>query len=166
MILMRGILVITFVLGFLTSAAAQGTQVPFGGFEHDSTLPVEVIADALEVDQETGNATFVGNVVIGQGDMRLTAGKVVVIYNTATEDTGGKISRMIASAGVVLVNGPEAAEANEAVYTIDDAEIIMTGNVILTQGNNALAAGKMVVDLNTGRAQMTGRVKTILQSSN
>lgn len=163
---MRVFLAILLLFGVVTSAAAQGTQIPFGGMEHDSDLPVEVIADALEVDQETGNATFIGNVVIGQGDMRLTAGKVVVVYRTASEGTGGKISRMVASAGVVLVNGPEAAEANEAVYTIDDAEIVMTGNVLLTQGDNALAAGKMVVDLNTGRAQMTGRVKTILQSSN
>lgn len=163
---MRAFLAILLIFGFMTSAAAQGTQIPFGGLEHDSTQPVEVISDALEVDQESGNATFVGNVVIGQGDMRLTAGKVVVIYKTATEGTSGKISKMVASNGVVLVNGPEAAEANEAVYTIDDAEIVMTGSVLLTQGNNALSASKMVVDLNTGRAQMTGRVKTILQSSN
>lgn len=166
MVLMRAFLAILLMLGLMTSASAQGTQIPFGGLEHDSTQPVEVISDALEVDQESGNATFVGNVVIGQGDMRLTAGKVVVIYKTATEGSGGKISKMVASNGVVLVNGPEAAEANEAIYTIDDAEIVMSGDVLLTQGNNALSAAKMVVDLNTGRAQMTGRVKTILQSSN
>lgn len=163
---MRTILAVFIVFGFVSIATAQDTQIPFGGFEHDASLPVEVIADALEVDQKTGNATFVGNVVIGQGDMRLTAGKVVIVYKTGTESTGGKISQMVASQGVVLVNGPEAAEANEAIYTIDDAQIVMTGDVVLTQGNNALAAGKMVVDLNTGKAQMTGRVKTILQSSN
>lgn len=163
---MRFILAAFILLGFASSTIAQGTQVPFGGYEHNASLPVEVISDALEVDQETGNATFVGNVVIGQGEMRLNASKVVVEYKTGADQSGGKISRMIASGGVVLVNGPEAAEANEAVYTIDSAEIVMRGDVILTQGNNALSAAQMVVDLNTGRAQMSGRVKTILQPEN
>jgi lipopolysaccharide export system protein LptA len=165
-ILMRAIIAVLLVCGFANTATAQGTQVPFGGMQHDAALPVEVIADSLEVDQQTGNATFVGNVVIGQGDMRLSAGKVVIEYKNADGQTGGKINRMHASGGVVLVNGPEAAEASEAVYTIDSAQIVMSGNVVLTQGNNAVSAGKMVVDLNTGRAQMSGRVKTLLQSSN
>ncbi|MEH6836868.1 MULTISPECIES: LptA/OstA family protein [Falsihalocynthiibacter] len=163
---MRAILAIFLLIGFAGSTFAQGTQIPFGGYEHNASLPVEVISDALEVDQETGNATFVGNVVIGQGEMRLNASKVVVEYKTGADQTGGKISRMVASGGVVLVNGPEAAEADEAVYSIDNAEITMSGNVILTQGNNALSSTQMVVDLNTGRAQMTGRVKTILQPEN
>lgn len=163
---MRIFLTAFLLIGIATSTLAQGTQVPFGGYEHDASLPVEVISDALEIDQETGNATFVGNVVIGQGEMRLNASKVVVEYNTSGDQSGGKISRMVASGGVVLVNGPEAAEAKEAVYSIDSAEIVMTGDVILTQGNNALSAAQMVVDLNTGRAQMSGRVKTILQPEN
>lgn len=163
---MRAFLAILLVLGFANTASAQGTQIPFGGYEHNASLPVEVISDALEVDQESGNATFIGNVVIGQGDMRLKAAKVVVVYKAGEDQSGGKIARMVASGGVTLVNGPEAAEAEEAVYTIDAASIVMSGNVILTQGQNALSASEMVVDLNTGRAQMTGRVKTILQSGN
>lgn len=163
---MRAILATILLIGWAGTPFAQGTQIPFGGFEHNASLPVEVISDALEIDQETGNATFVGNVVVGQGEMRLNASKVVVEYKTGAEQTGGKISRMIASGSVVLVNGPEAAEADEAVYSIDSAEIVMSGNVILTQGNNALSAAQMVVDLNTGRAQMSGRVKTILQPEN
>ncbi|WP_380056104.1 lipopolysaccharide transport periplasmic protein LptA [Falsihalocynthiibacter sp. SS001] len=167
---MRYFLAIFLIFGFAHLASAQSTQIPFGGLEHDATLPVEVVADTLQVDQSTGNATFIGNVVIGQGEMRLTADTVIVEYKTNQgEESGGKISRLRASGNVVLVNGPEAAEAAEAaeaVYTIDSAEVVMTGDVVLTQGSNALSANQMTVDLNTGRAQMSGRVKTILQSSN
>ena len=38
------------------------------------------------------------------------------------------------------------------------------GGVILTQGQNALSAERMIVDLNTGKATLEGRVKTILQT--
>jgi len=58
---------------------AQGTSVAFGGLKHDSKLPVEITADQLSVDQSTGKAVFVGNVLIGQGSMGLSPGKVDVI---------------------------------------------------------------------------------------
>ncbi len=142
--------------------AAQGTQVAFGGLKHDSTQPVEVSSDTLQINQEDGSAVFSGNVVVGQGTMRLSADRVVVVYSTG--DGPRKISKMHATGNVVLVNGAEAAEAADAVYSIDSGNIVMTGNVILTQGQSALSSNKMVVDLNTGQATLEGRVKSILQT--
>jgi lipopolysaccharide export system protein LptA len=39
----------------------------------------------------------------------------------------------------------------------------LTGNVLLTQGASALSAESMVIDLKSGNAQLTGRVRTVLQ---
>lgn len=142
------------------SATAQGTNISFGSFKSDPTLPVEVTADTLDVDQSSGAATFVGNVLIGQGEMRLAAAKVLVVYN---QDSSG-IDRLEATGGVTLVSGPDAAEAERADYTIDDGLIVMNGNVLLTQGPSTLSADSMTVNLITGTAQMVGRVKTILNT--
>jgi lipopolysaccharide export system protein LptA len=142
------------------SAFAQGTNVAFGTFKADPTLPVEVTADTLDVNQADGTAQFIGNVLVGQGEMRLSAAKVLVIYN---QEAGG-IQRLVATGDVVLVNGPDAAEADRAEYTIDSGVIVMTGNVLLTQGKNALTSERMTVNLTTGTANMAGRVKTILQA--
>ncbi|MDE9450210.1 LptA/OstA family protein [Aliiroseovarius sp. Z3] len=147
----------------LPIAAHAQAQVAFGGLKHDSTLPVEISADQLQVDQSDGSATFSGNVQIGQGEMRLSAGKVRVEYVTGT-DTTGEISRLLASDGVTLVNGAEAAEAREAVYTISSGVIVMTGDVILTQGQNALSSEKLTVNLQAGTGTMDGRVKSIIQT--
>ena len=76
-----------------TVAFAQGTNVAFGAIKQDTDAPVEVTADELAVDQATGQATFTGNVVIGQGEMRLSAPRVLVVY---TEGQTG-IERMEAS---------------------------------------------------------------------
>jgi len=141
---------------------AQGTQVAFGGLKHDSTQPVEVSSDALQINQEDGSAVFTGNVEVGQGTMRLSADRVLVEYSTG--DGPRKISKMHATGNVVLINGAEAAEAAEAVYSIDTGNIVMTGNVILTQGQTALSSNRMVVNMNTGQATLEGRVKTILQT--
>ena len=149
---------------FLATAAApvfaQGTNVAFGAFKQDTNLPVEVTADNLSVDQETGIAIFTGNVLIGQGEMRLSAPRVLVVYR---EQQKG-IERMEATGGVTLVSGPDAAESDRADYSITDGVIVMTGNVLLDQGPNALSADRMTVQLSDGTAQMSGRVRTIIQT--
>ena len=145
-----------------TPLLAQSTNLTFGTITQDTTAPVEVTSDELSVDQGTGRVIFVGNVIVGQGELRLAAQKVTVIYR---EESAG-IERMIATGDVTLVSNLDAAEAERADYMIDSGEIIMTGNVLLTQGLSAIASDKMVIYLKNGTANMTGRVKTILQTGN
>lgn len=151
------------VLAFLALspvvAHAQGASVAFGGLKQDTSLPVEVSADQLAVNQADGTAVFTGNVLVGQGEMRLSAGRVKVEY---TADGTG-ISKLFASEGVTLINATDAAEGREAVYTIDSGNVVMTGDVLLTQGGNALSGQKLVIDLKAGTGVMEGRVQTVFQ---
>ena len=140
------------------SALAQGTLMSFGQSQPDRDAPVQVNADSLSVDQETGQAIFEGNVVVAQGDIRLSAAKVFVVYK---EETDG-IERLEAEGDVVLVNGADAAEAQRAVYDIDSGNIDMTGDVLLTRGQSVVRAERMVVNLESGSANLTGRVSTVL----
>ena len=80
------------------------------------------------------------------------------------DDSGAKagIERLEATGNVVLVSGPDAAEAQRAEYTIDKGTIVMTGNVLLNQEGGTLASNRLEVNLTSGTAQMAGRVKTIL----
>ncbi len=142
------------------SALGQGAPVTFGGIRADTSLPVEVTADQLTVSQTDGTAIFVGNVLIGQGAMRLSAAEVLVEYGNEDRTS---IKRLHARGGVTLANGAEAAEAAEAVYSVATGEVVMTGSVLLTQGGNTLAGERLVVDLDTGTGLMEGRVKTVLQ---
>ncbi len=148
------------LLAMTSSLSAQGAQVAFGAIQQDTSLPVEVTSEELAVNQADGTAIFTGNVVVGQGEMRLTAPRVLVVYR---EDTRG-IDRMEATGGVTLVSGPDAAEADRADYSIDQGTIVMTGNVLLTQLGSALSSDKMTVQLDLGTAQMSGRVRTVLQT--
>ena len=146
-------------------ALAQGAEIAFSGLTQDTSLPVEVAADRLQIDQADGAATFSGNVKISQGEMTLTAGEARVIY-AKDGAASGEIQELRATKGVTLVNGAEAAEAQEAVYSIDDGTVVMTGDVILTQGQNALSSNRLVIDLKTGTGTLDGRVRTIFQPGN
>lgn len=146
---------------FSTGLSAQSASIAFGAVKADPSQPVEVTAETLDVNQSDGSARFIGDVVIIQGVMRLSANDVLVIYK---QDETGKtgVERLEASGNVILVNGPDAAEADKAEYTIDSGTVVMTGNVLLSQSTGTLTSNRLVVDLTTGTASLSGRVKTIL----
>ena len=141
------------------AAYGQGATVAFGGIRSDTSQPVEVTADQLAVNQTDGTATFTGNVVVIQGDLRLGATTVRVEYAT---DDRTRVERIVASGGVTLVSAAEAAEAKDAVYTVANGQVVMTGDVLLTQNGGTIAGQKLSVDLKTGTGQMDGRVRTII----
>lgn len=146
-----------FAVALSGAASAQQADIRFEGLRSDPTLPVEVTSDNLSVDQASGAALFTGNVVAKQGEMRLTAGTVRVEYT----DGGDGIERLIASEGVTLVGPNDAAEGDDAVYTIATGRVVMTGNVLLTQGTATISGQTLNVNLTDGTGTMTGRVTTI-----
>jgi lipopolysaccharide export system protein LptA len=148
---------VLFVLMLLvTPVTAQQASIAFGGLRQDTSLPVEITADNLAVNNADGSAEFTGNVLVGQGDMRLSAASIRVEYDA----DGRSIRRLLASGGVTLTTGAEAAEARQAEYTISSGQVVMTGDVLLTQGASALAGQALTIDLKAGTGQMSGRVQT------
>ncbi len=154
--LLRGVGILV-LLALPLAAAAQGAKVAFGGLKQDTSQPVEITADSLEVNQTDGQATFTGNVLVGQGALRLSAARIEVEY--AADGQG--IQTLHATGGVTIVNASDAAEAQEAVYTIASGNVVMTGNVLLTQGPNAISGERLVLNLTDGTGVMEGRVKTV-----
>jgi lipopolysaccharide export system protein LptA len=150
-----------FALLIAAPLAAQ-TNIDLGGITTNPNAPVEVAADSLSVDQDTGTAIFEGNVVIGQGDLRIGASRAQVVYDGAN----GNIASFAASGGVTFATATEAAEAQNANYDLINGKLILTGEVILTQGPSALSADRMTIDVKTGNAQMEGRVRTVFQQDN
>lgn len=144
-----------------TPLVAQ-TNINLGGITTDPSAPVEVAADSLSVDQDTGTAIFEGNVVIGQGELRISAGRAQVVYDSAS----GDIASFEASGGVTFATSTEAAEAQSASYDLVNGQLVMTGEVLLTQGASALSADRMIIDVESGNAQMEGRVRTVFQQGN
>lgn len=148
------------VLALLGTAAPALSQAVGFGAASDTDAPVEVAADSLQVNQSSGQATFTGNVVISQDEMRLSADEVTVDYAETGEN---RIRSLHATGTVTLVSGPDAAEAQDAVYDVESGTVALSGDVILTQGQNVLSGERANIDLNTGQANMSGRVRSVLQ---
>ena len=142
---------------FWTNPTFAQTNINLGVINADPNASVEITADNLSVNQAMGTAVFQGNVVVGQGDLRMSAGRIEVVYGDST----GDISSLMASGGVTFVTATAAAEAASADYDLTAGTLTMRGDVLLTQGASAISADTMRVNLSTGAAQMDGRVRTI-----
>lgn len=157
---MLRVLILAGLLALGGAAPGLAQTVTFGGMRADTAAPVEVTADFLRVDQATGQAVFTGNVLIGQGEMRLSAATVTVVY---AEGGQQRIKALDASGGVTLVSGEDAAEAAQAVYDVDSGQVVLTGDAIVTRGESVLAGDRIEVNLKDGSATVSGRVRSVLQ---
>jgi lipopolysaccharide export system protein LptA len=137
-------------------AVAQQASIAFGDLEQDTSLPVEVQADQLSVNNADGSAVFSGNVLVTQGEMTLAAAEVLVKYGADKNS----IDQLLASGGVKITNLADLAEADEAVYTIASGVIVLTGNVRLAQGGSTMGGQKLTINLKDGSGVMEGRVTT------
>jgi lipopolysaccharide export system protein LptA len=150
------------LLGLPGPALAQdGAQVGFGSGAFDRSAPVDVAADKLEIDQEAGRAVLTDNVIIVQGDMRLSADLVIIDY--AEVDGAQQIEQIDARGDVLLIAGEDAAEGETALYVLGTSDVRMTGDVVVTQAGNTVSGDEMTLNLATGAGVVTGRVRTTLQ---
>ena len=148
----------------LAGAAFAQSGGPFGGFRHDREAPIEITADALEVSEAAGRATFTGGVVAGQGALRLAADRLLVWYGGEAGEDGaaGDIDRLRAEGDVFLSSGEEAAEGQWAEYDVAAGTMTMGGGVTLTQAGNAIQGERLTIDLNAGTGRMEGgRVRSV-----
>ena len=147
-------------------AFAQSSTVP-GGFKVDTSQPIEINADSLEVRQKEQVAIFAGKVDVLQGNVRMRTERLVVGYSggSANGAEGGDIRNLTASGGVFIDTGTESAKGDSAVYDVAGKSIEMTGNVMLSQGENVIKGDSLSIDLASGRSKIiggaSGRVKSI-----
>lgn len=142
---------------------ARPALAQLGGGNHDSSQPIEVISDELEVQQANNLAIFSGNVDAIQGEMRLRADKLTVHYRNSDQaeaqaeaagaEAGGAITKIVAEGQVFVSSPKETGQGDVGVYDVEGQTIVLEGKeVVLTQGDNVIRGARAVMDLETGRS--------------
>jgi lipopolysaccharide export system protein LptA len=146
---------------FFALVGGASAQQPALGSSHDTSQPIEITADTLEVRQTENIAIFRGEVDAIQGDMLLRADMLVVYYRETEEnkdDLG--ISRIDAEGNVFISSPEETAQGKRGVYDVDNGRIDLAGDVVLTQGENIIQGDTLQMDLNTGKSRVISEGET------
>ena len=145
----------------LAMALAGAAGAGHAAVKHNTNLPVQIDADALEIQQEKKVAVFTGNVAARQGDLVLRSDSLAVDYGSTKgaakkKDATPEISRLRAKGKVHLVSPNESARGDWAVYDVPGRVITMGGDVVLTRGENVLQGRHLIFNLVTGKSRIDG----------
>jgi lipopolysaccharide export system protein LptA len=182
-----GALAVIFVLATLSAHAAvnkptQSSPLLPGG---NSKEPISIEADKLVYFDKEQKAIYSGNVVVIQGDTRLTC-SIMTVHLAKTAAAGapaaGAPAVKVADAGpasaaesssvshldcagpVTVLSKTQTATGDSAAYDKPQNKIWIIGHVTLSDRGNITKGDKLTYDLNSGQATVdtggtSGRVK-------
>lgn len=123
--------------------------------------PVQYGADSGEYTSD--GFALRGRAEVTQGTNRLRADAI------RGYTTNGQLTRVEATGNVYFVTPDQSMRGNNAVYTLNDGQVLVTGDVILTQGQNVLTGGRLVYNVRTETARIESagnRVRGVFYPSN
>lgn len=150
-------------LAVAVPAAAQSSASDiFSGFQAQSTDPVEVSAETLEVYEEGKEriTVFSGGVTVTRGRTVLKAA-TIKLYSSLESTAVDAFTRIEADGKIWVNSGDQTVTGANAVVDMGSRTITVAGGVVLTQGNNVLTGTRLVVNLATGRARVEGATRGV-----
>jgi lipopolysaccharide export system protein LptA len=156
------------------ATAAQGPTLLPGSSSHE---PINIAADKLDYFDKQQKAVYTGNVVAIQGETRLNATELTILFDKKSGDPkpeakpaagpGGANSsmrRMEGKGPIAITNKDQVGTGDSLVFDKPENKFYLIGNVALSQGENVTRGDKLVYDLNTGQAVVSskGRVHSLI----
>lgn len=137
----------------------------------NSSLPLDIEADQVDVYDAERRILWRGRVNAAQGTSSIRADQVEVFYSGAGTGDGaggwGDIDRIVATDNVFYVTPTQRARGDRGVYVLAEETITLTGDVVITQGENVITTNRFVTDLTTGNSSFSSagdgaRVRAVL----
>ncbi|HEX7026565.1 MAG TPA: lipopolysaccharide transport periplasmic protein LptA [Gammaproteobacteria bacterium] len=120
--------------------------------QSDANQPIEIEADLMTLDEQSGLSVYRGNVRLAQGSLRITAEELTLRMENGRlqrmeilgTETSPALFRQLTEAG-------EEAQgtARRIEYTALDSRMVLLGQAELLQGNNHIRSDR--IDYNTER---------------
>lgn len=157
------------------------TDGPKDPQKFDTSLPVEITSDTLEVLQHENKAIFKGNVVAVQGQVRLKADQMVVHYKQKSQQEQdapktpkpavapgdeqgamGAITLIEVMGNVQMATPQESASGDKGDYDVPTRMLHLFGNnVVLTRDKNIMRGKALEYNMATGRSILTNGNRVI-----
>jgi len=127
---LRGMLTLILTLLLVESTFAQPND------------PINIEADKATLNEKEGKSVYTGNVVLTQGDIRVSA-EVITVLSQA-----GKLSRITATGNPVIyrqdsLKNDITAEARHLNYFANESRIVLQENAKLSQGRNSFSGNQI-----------------------
>jgi lipopolysaccharide transport protein LptA len=140
-------------------------------FKTNPNAPIELNADALDVDDQNKRAVFRGDVDATQDGFKIRCAELTAHYkgeaglvDAASLDTepadgkkkpGSELVRLEARKEVrVTSKDGQAATGDWADFDAKSNKVTMGGNVVLSRGKNMVRGTRLLIDMTTGESKI------------
>ncbi len=165
------LVVLAAAAGPAQAQSMSGLPNALQGFSINREKPVQITSTTLEVRDKEKRATFIGNVLVAQGDTTMKSKTLDVYYEQqeagsadgkpGQPGSGGsqQIRRLEAKGGVVVSQKEQTATGDTGVFDMKSNTVMLLGSVVITQGPQVIRGERLTVDLTTGVSHVEGGVQ-------
>jgi lipopolysaccharide export system protein LptA len=138
-----------------------------------SKEPISIDADKLVYYDKERKAVYSGNVVVIQGDTKMTCSAMTVFLDraptqgapqTANEQSGptgdSGVKHLDATGPVTVISKTQVATGDRGSYDKAEDKVWLIGHVTLSDGQNVTKGDKLTYDLKNGLATVDTSVKS------
>lgn len=145
-------------------APAQGGALLPGS---NSKEPINIAADKLDYFDKEQKAIYSGNVVVVQGETRLNASVLTILFDSKAvgakkpgqDAANSQLKWMKGDGPITIVNKDQVGVGDSLIYDKAKNKFSLTGNVSLSQGENITKGDELVYDLQTGQAVVSSKAR-------
>ncbi|MFP6779646.1 MAG: LptA/OstA family protein [Alphaproteobacteria bacterium] len=124
----------------------------------EEVIPVDIIADEMQWNDNNKIAYAIGNAVATQGEKKISADKLIVHLDKGEDNN--EIILIEAEGNVIFNNEKEVATGKIAKYNFIENNIIIENTVTLKKDDNIMQGELLIMDLNTGVSQISSNNDT------
>jgi lipopolysaccharide export system protein LptC len=145
------------------------------GFSINRELPVLITATTLEVRDKEKRATFIGNVIVVQGETTMKSATLDVFYDKDADPNappapvasaaGGpgdaQIRRLEAKGGVAMSQKDQTATSETMLFDMKANTVTLLGGVTVTQGLQVIRGDRLLANMTTGESVIEGGARGV-----
>ncbi len=151
------------ILGVLLAGMFAAFTAPAYAQISSEGGPIYINSDRTESLERERKVLLIGNVDIQQGDARLRADQVTMVFASKEGDgtstvggSFGQIESMTADGDVFYVTPELKAKGDRGVYVSNSDTITMTGNVALMRGRDVAEGEVLKLEITNRRTTLDG----------
>ncbi len=137
------LLIISLALLFIFNPALAHSETKF-----DKEIPTYVVSDKMIAQKDTSMVEFIGNVKATRNDSTILADSIKIFFtqtDNAKEDTPqNNVKKIVSTGNVRYSEGERKAFADQAIYTVKDEILVLTGKSPKLVTGSSFVTGKKI----------------------
>ena len=155
--------IMSFFIAMICNAVQAETLIDLESFKIEPETNIELTSQSMTFDAQSRKAHFINSVIVTYGQLRLTAHELTFAQS---KNDGETYQLTFSALGPIIISNEDInIYGDKATFIEEKQELSIKGNVSLNQNFNTIMGDKLVLDLKNGIANISGSVKTIINTT-